>query len=245
MSIETIKSISLKNQAHLAGFLYLLMTVLALAAEFIFSGLVVTGDGAATAAKIASAESLFRAGFVIDIAWIACYLLAAWALYVLLKRVGKNMALLFLLLTTASVAVLCLNTLNEFAALLLASNPGYMTAFTTDQLNSLVAFFLDLKGHGYYAAQIFFSLWLFPLGYLVYKSGFLPRTLGILLVMGGFGLLLEFFVHFCLPGYEVITYPGLAISTIAEFAFCLYLLIKGVIGEPHVTERRQQTAIAE
>ena len=86
--------------------------------------------------------------------------------------------------------------------------------------------------NGILVAQIFFGLWLLPLGYLVYQSGYFPRILGILLMIGCIGLLTESFQHFIFPNYEVISYPGLAISGIAEVSFCLWLLIKGVNDQP-------------
>jgi hypothetical protein len=227
MITETDKTRSVMNIARLAGFLYLLMVVGGMITEVLLPGFIVAGDGAATAAKIVASEGLYRLNFVLDMIWMACYLLSAWALYVLLRPVGKSTALLFVLLTTASVAILCLNALSEFAAMLLFLGSGSLTAFTASQQQALGMFFLDLHATGFMIAQVFFGLWLLPLGYLVYKSGFLPRALGILLMLGCFGCLVEFFQFFLFPGWEVITYPGMAISAVAEISFCLWLLIMG------------------
>jgi hypothetical protein len=242
--LEATKTVSIKNTARIAGFLYLLMIVGGMISQVLIPGFVVAGDGAATANKITSSETLFRVAFVVDVAWMACYLLTAWALYVLLKRVNNSLALLFVVLTTASVAILCMNTLNEFAAMFVLTGASYLTAFDTNQLHALTMLFMDLHSYGYMISQVFFGLWLLPLGYLVYKSGFLPRILGILLMLGCFGCLIEFFQTFLFPGSEWVTYPGLAIGAIAEISFCLWLLIKGVKDQQPARSPEQRTAVS-
>jgi len=153
--------------------------------------------------------------------------LTACVLYMLLKPVNKNIALLFVLFTLGSVSVQFINALNQFATLLLLSGAGYLTIFGADQLNALAMLFLNLHKYGYTIAQIFFGLWLLPLGYLIFKSGYFPRILGILVMIACFGHLLEFFQVFLFPGYEVIAYPGLVAAMIGEFSFMFWLLIKG------------------
>ena len=109
--------------------------------------------------------------------------------------------------------------------MLLFSRADYLQVFPTNQLQTLAMFFTNLYKNGYMIAQLFFSTWLFPLGYLVFKSGFLPRVLGILLIIDFFGVLIWFFQFFLFPGYEVVTYPGLVASFIAECGLTLWLLI--------------------
>ena len=220
-----------KSIARVAGILYLIMIVCGIGAQIIRGNLIVADDVTATISNISASESLFRVAFLSDLILATCYLLFAWALYVLLKPVNKNIALLFVLLTTASVAMLCLNMLNQFAALLLLNGASYLTAFGTDQLHALVMFFLDLHYYGYYIAQISFGLWLLPLGYLVIKSGFLPRILGILLIIATFGHLAGFFTAFFLPGYESFA----DLLSIPEIPFGLYLLVKGVRDQQPAT----------
>jgi hypothetical protein len=106
------------------------------------------------------------------------FLFSAWTLYVLLKPVNKNLALLFVLLNLGGVAIQCLNMLNQLAAMLLLSGADYLKVFPADQLQALAMLFLNLYKIGLIIAQIFYGTWLFPLGYLVFKSGFLPRILG-------------------------------------------------------------------
>ncbi len=215
-----------RNLARVAGFLYLIMIVCGMAAQLIRGGLIVHGNGVATASNIMASEALFRVAFIGDLAMATSYLLFAWALYVLLKPVNKNIALLFVLLTTTSAAVLSLNMLNQFAILILLNDASYLTAFGAAQLNAMVMLFADLHYYGYYIAQISFGLWLVPLGYLVLRSGFLPRILGIFLIIAALGHLFGFFSAFLLPGFEAFA----DLPALLEIPFGLWLLVKGVKG---------------
>jgi len=220
---------SIKRTARIAGFLYLMVILFGAFAEVgVRSSLIVPEDAAATAIKIMASESLFRIGFISDLIMMTCYLLLAFALYVVFKPVNQNLALLFVLFTLASVAIMSINMLNQFAALLLLSGTNYLKVFSTDQLQALALLFLNFHKYGYFIAQIFFGLWLLPLGYVGFKSGYLPKILGVLLIIACFGHLIQFFQIFLFPNFEVITYPGLAVATIAEISLCLWLLIKGV-----------------
>ena len=146
----------------------------------------------------------------------------------LLKPVNKDLALLFVLLNLGGVAIWCISQLSELAALLLLSGADYLKVFQADQLQALAMLFLSLYQNGFMIAQLPLNLWLFPLGYLVFKSGFLPRILGILLIADGFAMLTWFFQFFFFPGYEVVSTVGLAVGLIAEGSLCFWLLIKGV-----------------
>jgi len=117
--------------------------------------------------------------------------------------------------------------------MLISVSADFQKVFQPDQLNALNLLFLNLHKSGFTIAQIFYGTWLLPLGLLVYRSGFLPKWLGILLMADCAGCLIWFFQFFLLPGYEIITYPGLAISFIAEFSLSLWLLIKGVNTREH------------
>ncbi len=218
-----------KKIARTAGLFYLMTILLGVFAEVVVrSNLIIPGDATATAKHLQESEALFRLGFMSDLLMMTCYLLLAFTLYVLLKPVNKNLSLLFVLFTLASVAIMSLNMLNQFAALLLLTGVDYLTVFSEDQLHAFALFFLNLHKYGYFIAQIFFGLWLLPLGYVGFKSGYFPKVLGILLILACFGHLIQFFQIFLLPGYEAITYPGLAIATLGEFSLCFWLLIKGV-----------------
>lgn len=212
--------------ARAAGVLYLIMIACGMAAQAIRGGLIVPGNGLATAGNIVASGPLFRVAFLADLAMATAFLLFAWALYVLLGPVNKNTALLFVLLATASVPILSLNLLNQFAIIILLGNPGYLAAFGAAQLNAMVMLFADMHYYGYYIAQVSFGLWLFPLGYLVVKSGILPKILGVFLIVAGIGHLSGFLAAFLLPGCESLVDLVAAL----EIPFGLWLLAMGVKG---------------
>lgn len=219
---------STKRTARMAGAFYLIFLVTQILAGSVRSRLVVYGDPVESASNILASTSLYRIGFVSDVLSAVFFLLAAWALYVLLRPVNGHIALLFLLLNLGGVAVQCISLLFQFSAMTVLSSTEYMAVFQANQVQTLAMTFLDLHKNGFMLAQVFYGAWLFPLGYLIMMSGFLPRLLGILLIADFFGLLIAFFQRFLFPGYEVLTYPGLIVSFIAEFSLCLWLLVKGV-----------------
>ena len=120
-----------------------------------------------------------------------------------------------------------LNLLNHFAALFLSSGAEFLTVFKADQLSALVVLFLNLSEEGVYIAHIFWGLWMFPLGYCVYKSGFIPGFLGVLLMIGCFGYLAQF-TTILFPSAREFSIAGPIVGTITEMLFALWLLIKGV-----------------
>jgi hypothetical protein len=147
------------------------------------------------------------------------------ALYRLLKPVNKNMAALMVIFLLLGVPIAMLNELNQFAVLILSSGADYLSVFTAGQLHALVLFFLHLHDIGINIAGIFWGLWLLPMGYLVFKSGFLPRILGILLMIGCAGYLIQSFATFLIPDFQV----NIALFTFwGEVLFPLWLVIRGV-----------------
>ena len=213
----------------MAGSLYLIYIVISIFADVLGrSKLIIFGDAAATAKNIMASEWQFRIGFMGDLLSAVLFLLTAWALYVLLKPVNKNLALLFLLLNLGGVAVQCFSDLFLFASQLLLSGAGYLKVFQADQLQALAMLFLYLYKNGFMIAQIFYGAWLFPLGYLVFKSGFLPRILGLILMIHCVAWLMTFLQFFLFPGFGVITYLSYPLGFIAEFGLTLWLLIMGV-----------------
>jgi hypothetical protein len=218
-----------KKTARIAGFLYLIYIVVSIFADVLGrSKLIVLGDAATTARNIIESAWQFRIGFVVDLVAALLFLLTAWALYVLLKQVNENLALLFLLLNLVGVAVWCVSDLFLITSQLLLSGADYLKVFQTDQLQALAMLFLNIYKNGFSGiAQIFFSAWLFPLGYLVFKSGFLPKILGIILMVECFGWLMYPIQFFLFPGNEVLTYLSSAVGFIGEFSLALWLLIMG------------------
>lgn len=220
---------SLNKTARMAGFLYLIYMIVEILADTLGrSPLIAMGDAAATAANIAAHEWQFRIGIVGDLVAGVLFFLAAWALYALLKPVNKDLALLFMLLNLGGVAVRFAVELDYVAALLLSSGAEPLKVFQADQLQALAMTFLYLQKAGYWTSQIFFGVWLFPLGYLVFKSGFLPRFLGVVLMVHCFTWTTTSLLYFLsVPGYTAITYISFPLGFIAEFGLTLWLLIKG------------------
>lgn len=170
----------------------------------------------------------FRLGLVVALISGFLFLMAAWGLYVLLRPVNKYLALLFLLLNAVGVAIQGASMLSLVSAMFLGGGASYMQAYSAAQLEGLAYLSINVYKTGWVTAQLFFGTWLFPLGYLVYKSKSLPRFLGVLLMLDGIGVLIWFLQALLLPAYRVITYPGLAVSFIAELGLALWLLVKGV-----------------
>jgi hypothetical protein len=226
--INKIADQSPRKVARMAGVFYLIFIITTVLASYIRGLFIVSGDPAATASNIVASQGLFRGGFVTELVSAVFFVLAAWALYVLLKPVNKNLALLFLLLNLGGVAVECINVLNLYAALQFLSGANYLTAFQTGQLQAMALSSLDLYTNGFLIAQIFFSVWLLPLGWLVYKSRFLPKFLGLLLILDFFGNMSWFLQGFLFPDYKMLAYPGNAISFIAEISLTVWLLVMAV-----------------
>ncbi|WP_299452825.1 DUF4386 domain-containing protein [uncultured Microscilla sp.] len=225
-----MKRYSPKTIARVAGLFYLAVIVCGVFAEFFVRGkLMVSGNATATTQNIMASPDLFRLGFVSDLMMLSAFLLLAFTLYVLFKSLSKSLSLLFLLLVVISTAILCLNMLNHLAPLLMLTKGNYMAAFSGSQGEEQVLFFLDMHKNGYMIAQIFYGAWLFPLGYLTYKSSYFPKVLGILLMLGAVSYLTDFFIYFLLPNNYRTLSPIITLPVdIAEFSMCLWLLIKGV-----------------
>jgi len=226
--LNGIQDISPNKIARIAGLFYLIYILTTVLAAVVRSRIIVFGDAAATANNIIGSELLFRTGFVTQLVSAVFFLLAAWALYVLLKPVNKNLALLFLLLNLGGVAVECINMLNLFAALPLLIGANYLNVFQTGQLQAMAMSFLNSYTNGFMIAQIFYGTWLLPLGYLVYKSRFLPRLLGIVLILDFFCWTSYFFQFFLFPDSGILIFPASVVGLIAEVSISLWLLIMGV-----------------
>ena len=213
--------------ARWAGGLYLAYVVAnVLASQLGHIGL---SDADTLRATITGDEALFRLGLVAAISSALLFVLTAWALYVLLRPVNDAVALLLLVLNAIGVAVQCASYLPLFAVLAQSDSVG----LTGPQLDGLAMLAVTTHQTGFVMAQVFFSAWLFPLGWLVLRCGFLPRFLGWLLLLDGVGVLVWFLQALLAPAYPAISYPSWAIGFVAEVGFALWLVIKGVRpGEP-------------
>lgn len=173
-------------------------------------------------------EGSFRLGLVIALLTGLLFLLVAWGLYVLLRGVDEQLALLFLLINAVGVAIQGASQLSLVAAMLATGGAGQMQAYSPGQVEGLAYLSIDTYKTGWVTAQLFFGAWLFPLGYLVYRSRLLPRFLGVLLLLDGIGVLIWFLQVLLLPDYPAIRYPGIAVSFVAEAGLALWLLVRGV-----------------
>jgi hypothetical protein len=215
--------------ARIAGFLYLMVIVFGMfALMYVRPSLIVPGDAATTASRIMASEALFRVGVVSELIMYMCFLLLPLPLFLLLKPVSRNLALMMALFVFVSVPIGMLNTLNNLAALSLLSDAGYLTVFTIEQLQAQMMYFLHLHDLGYLIGQIFFGLWLIPLGYLAFKSGYFPKILGFLLIIGGFAQLTDTLTSLLFPSYEGVILTVLGVFGFSEILFCLWLLLMGV-----------------
>jgi len=223
-----IADLSQRKAARVAGLLYLILIVAGVFAQFfVRSKLIVPGDATATANNIMANELLWRLGFLSDVISFTSFLLLPLAFYVLLKPVSKNLASLVVIFVLVSIPISFINMLNHFAPLLLLSGADYLTVFEANQLHAQVMLSLNLFEAGYFVAQIFHGLWLLPLGFLVYKSGYFPRIFGVLLMIACFGFLIDMLRFFLFPSYEMVTYAAGVVPIIGEFGFCGWLLAKG------------------
>lgn len=215
--------------ARLAGALGLLILAAGTFASSVFGRLVVPGDPATTASRVAASESLFRLGSVSLLAMYTLFVVYAWLLYRLMRPSGRDLALLMLLLALAGVPIGMLGEVGSWAVVLLLGDASFMAVATPEQARAMAAFFLELRGSAALVGVIFWGLWLFPLGLLVYRSGYLPRLLGVLLMVGCFGYLLLFVQRVFLPDLGVLGHARYAAHA-AELALILWLLVKGVNG---------------
>jgi hypothetical protein len=220
---------SLSKNARIAGLLYILGSILGvIRLLYIPSVLVVSGNATATAHNIATHELLFRFGIVTELLAAALWIFVTLALYRLLKGVDQGLAVLMVILGSLMVTPLFfMNSVNDAAVLLLARGGDFLTVFDQTQRDAFAMLFLRLHHYCDLANQIFWGLWLLPLGLLVYRSRFLPRILGVWLMVGCFGYLAISFTGFLFPAYEDQMFKIAQPAMIGELAFMLWLVIMG------------------
>lgn len=226
---------ALKKTARTAGLLYLITCIPApFVLIYVPSTLVVRGNAAATASRILASEWMMRLAIAGELIIAVAFLFVVLALYRLLQGVNKPLASLMVTLWAISIPISSLNVLNNVAALILVRGADFLSVFTKPQLDALAMVFLRLHSNGMLVAQVFWGLWLLPFGILVYRSRFIPRILGVLLIANGFAYPIQSFTSFLLPQYadvvSRITFPVL----LGEAAIMLWLLIRGVRDQPLV-----------
>ena len=219
---------SARNPGRLAGLLYVLISIVGFfAMGYVPNKLIVHGNAAATANNVAAHETLFRLGIAGALIGQAGFIFVALALYDLLKGVNRRNAALMVILIVVSIPMAILNELNSFAALVLVRGADFLSIFDKPQRDALAMLFLNLHGRGFVVCEIFWGLWLFPLGWLVYRSGFIPRFLGVLVMLNGFTYPVNSFTSLLLPQYEHIVSRWMMPLSFGELVFMFWLLIMG------------------
>jgi hypothetical protein len=225
---------STKKQARVAGLWYLLLGITApIGLVYVPSKLIVSGDATATADRIRASASLLRIGIASELFHQVIGIFLVLALYRLFKAVNKRHAVLMVILgALVSVPIVFLNVLNEIAALVLVSGASFLSVFDKRQLDALAYLFLRLHRQGLEVAAIFWGLWLFPFGMLVIRSRFIPRVLGVLLMIAGVAYLASSFTSLVLPRYDHIVGQYAMILEIGELPIIFWLLIWGAKVKP-------------
>jgi hypothetical protein len=217
-----------KNPGRFAGLLYVLTSIVGFfAMGYVPDKLIVHGNPTATASNITAHETLFRLGIASELIGQAAFIFVALALYDLLKGVNRRHASIMVILIVVSIPIAFVNVLNSIAAIVLVRGADFLSVIEKPQRDALAMLFVKLHGQGFVVAEIFWGLWLFPLGLLVYRSRFLPRFLGIWLALAGVAWVILSLTGIMWPQYQgkVDSYSQPAI--IGEIVFMLWLLIKG------------------
>jgi hypothetical protein len=221
---------SSKRLARIAGIFYLLVAIFGGFSEgFVDPKMYVADNAAATAANILANLGLVRLSVAAHLLDATFFVLTAMALYILLQHVNKSVARAMLVFVALAVGIISLNAVFQFEALQVATGGSYVTAFGAAGSNTLVLLLLDIQHYGTLSAQVFFGLWLAPLGYLAYKSGLFSKVLGVALVAATVCYLVDLFAAFLVPDFGKQIHPFIVIvPAIAEIWMVLYLLVVGV-----------------
>ena len=218
----------LSRNARIAGLLYLTLLTAPLRLLYIPSKLIVSGNAAATANNIAAHQTLFRLGILTDLFTAVMAIFVTLAFYRLFKGVDQFLATMMVILGSLMVApIYFLNTLNDAATLLLARGADFLSVFDKPQREAMAMLFLRLHHHGVVVNEVFWGLWLLPFGLLVYKSRFLPRVLGVWLVLNCFAYLAQSVTGIMWPQYEDVVGNYSFPLLLAELAIMLWLIIMG------------------
>lgn len=219
-----------KRTARTAGFYYLLVVVFSfIYMEYIPAEIIVWDDSAATLNNLISSETLFRVGILVGVLVNLSFILLPLTLYRLLSPINKHHALLMVVFALISVPVSYSLLLGQLDILDSVKVFESLKPSEIDQLSSKVMSFYNELHNGFFILQIFWGLWLFPFGYLVYKSGFLPKFLGVFLMLGCIAYLIDVFGGTLIPNYYDYVNTRILIipAAIGEIGICLWLLVIG------------------
>ena len=220
-----------KRLARIAGLLYLFVGIFGGFAEgFVDPRMYVAGDAVATAGNVFANAGVVRLGVVAHLLDGAFFIFTALTLYILLKHVQRSVARAMVVLVALATGIICLNAVFQFEALRVATDSSYAAAFGIAGAHALVLLLLDIQHYGTLIAQVFFGLWLAPLGYLAFKSGWFPRWLGGALILASVCYLVDLLAAFLAPDLAATIHAivGAPVPAIAEISMVFYLLIVGV-----------------
>ena len=225
---------SIKKNARIAGVLYIVGSLFGIVRlVYIPSVLIVHGNATATSNNIAAHETLFRFSIVTYLICAALWIFVTLALYRLFKGVDQRLAVVMVILGSLMVTPLFfVNAMTDAGALLFAGGAEFVSVFGKAQREAFVMLFLRLHHYVDLANEIFWGIWLIPLGILAYKSRFLPRFLGVWLVIACFGYLAASFTGFLSPAYEDVVWKYAQPLVLAELVFMLWLVIVGARERP-------------
>jgi len=216
--------------ARLGGVLYLAIIVLGMFGELFVRGtLVVSGDAAATADNIEASQLLWRAGIVGDLLMHVLDVPVIVVFYLLLRPVSKSLALLATLINLVQTAVLVANKLTLLVPLYLLENSSYLKEFSSAQLDTLSYLAIKAHGFGFGVGLIFFGFACLVRGYLIFRSGYLPKAMGVLIVVAGLSYLINSFALLLAPSFATLIFPAVLVPAfVGELSLCLWLIVKGV-----------------
>lgn len=216
--------------ARAAGFLYLITIISGGFAEvFVRAALTVPGNPIATAQNILASEQMYRLGFVADLLCLICGTFLSLIFYILFKPVNRHLSLLALIFSITAGAVMAVNLLNQFAPLVLLHNSSFLHAYSLEQLQTQALFYLNLQGQGYNISLLLFAFYFPIIGWLVYKSHFLPKFIGVLYTLAGVGYLTNSLAWFLAPHFANNLFPYVLLPAfIGEVSMSIWLIFKGV-----------------
>ena len=222
--LERIAEASPRPRARITGVVYLLYFLTAVFSMLFLKGLVVYGDPASTANNILAHQSLYRLGIATGLIATACYVAVTALFYDLFKPVNKSLSLLAAFISLVGCAILAFASVFQLAPLVVLGGSQYLSVFKVEQLQAQASLFLELYGQGVSICFVFFGVYCLLIGYLIFKSSFLPRVLGVLMAFAGLGWLTFLFP----PLADYLSPYNLVLGFLAELALMLWLLVMGV-----------------
>jgi hypothetical protein len=228
---DPIADLPSRSYARIAGALYLVIAVCGgFAIGYVPSVIVVAGDAAATAANLLANKGLFALGVLADVVVMLTEIVLTVMLYVLFRPASPTLALVAMVSRLVMVVVMAVNLLINIVPLVLLSGAGYVAAFEPEQLQATALLLIEVHGYGVYVWDMFFGFHLAVLGYLIVRSGYFPRLLGVAIMIGSLGYFFEGLRHVTFVGEATVgavVMALLVLASVSELAFAFWLLIRG------------------